>query len=83
MNQIVSFGSSPALDGLRLPDGRKVADVDHGPLYGEFARLGISGFSHAKGRQDNIAAYAAHLEAIAAAAGQAAIAAWMETKRNI
>jgi hypothetical protein len=83
MNQAVAFGSSPALDKLLLPSGRLVNDTDHGALYGELAKLDIPGFSHSKGRQDNIAAYAAHLEAIAAAAGTAAIAAWMAEKRSL
>jgi hypothetical protein len=78
---ITSF--SPALDGLRLPDGRAVRDVQHAELYSILGRLDISGFGHHKGRPDNIAAYAAHLEAIAGAAGEAAIAAWMVEKRNI
>ena len=83
MNTVTSFGNSPALDNLRLPDNRKLGDLDHFQLYAALSTLGIPNFAPTKGRQDNIAAYAAHLEAIADAAGQAAIAAWMAEKRSV
>ena len=83
MNQITSFGSAPALDNLRLPDNRRIGDLEHSALYAALRTLGIPNFKPTAGRQENVAAYAAHLEAIADAAGREAISAWMATKRNI
>jgi hypothetical protein len=83
MNQVVSFGSSPALDNLRIPDGRRIGDLSHGEVYAVLGGLGIDGFNHNLGRADAIAAYSRHLEKIAHAAGEAAIAAWMAEKRNV
>ena len=77
--QITSF--SPVLDGLRLPDGRRVSEVDQSTLYGEFGRL-VPNFSHNLGRTDAIASYAAHLQAIHDEAGQAAVTAWLAAKRS-
>lgn len=55
MTTVTSFGTTPALDALRLPDGRKVSEVDQGPLYGEFDRLAVPGFRHQLGRTDAVA----------------------------
>lgn len=82
MNTVTTFGTTPALDNLRAPDGRRIGDLEHGEVYSILGGLGVEGFSHGQGRTDNIAAYARHLEKIADAAGQAAIAAWMAEKRS-
>jgi hypothetical protein len=83
MSEIVSFGSSPSLDNLRLPDNRRLGDLSQGEFYAALSKLGIPNFKHTAGRQDNAAAYAAHLEAISHAAGEVAIAGWMAEKRNV
>jgi hypothetical protein len=83
MNAITSFGTSPALDNLRVPDGRRVGDLSHAESYSILGGLGIDGFDHRKGLQDNIQAYASHLEKIASEAGQKAISFWMAEKRNV
>jgi hypothetical protein len=82
MSTITTFGTTPALDSLRLPDGRRVGDVPRGEIYSILGGLGIDGFDHHNGLTTNIAAYARHLEKIAGAAGTAAIAAWMAEKRS-
>jgi hypothetical protein len=58
---VITSLTPPAPAPLVLPDGRKVADVEHGPLYGELARL-VPNFSHNLGRTDAIALYARHLQ---------------------
>jgi hypothetical protein len=80
---ITSFGTTPSLDNLRIPDGRRIGDLSHGEVYAVLSGLGIDGFSHNLGRTDAIAAYSRHLEKIAHAAGEAAIAQWMAEKRNV
>ena len=79
-----SFGG-PVADphnSLRLPDGRRVVDVDSGALYREFDRLKVAGFNHTLGRQTAIEKYAAHLGAIAKAGADAAIADYLQKNRG-
>lgn len=73
---------TPAPAPLVLPDGRKVADVEHGPLYGELARL-VPNFSHNLGRTDAIALYARHLQSVFDEAGKAAVAHWLAANRSV
>jgi hypothetical protein len=83
MNTVTSFGSTPALDDLRVPDGRRIGDLSHGEVYTVLGSLGIDGFNHNLGRTDAIAAYSRLLEKIAHTAGEAAIAQWMAEKRSV
>jgi hypothetical protein len=81
MSEIVSFGSSPSLDNLRLPDNRRLGDLSRGEFYAALSKLEIPNFKHTAGRQDNAVAYSTFLESIAHAAGEAAIASWMAAHR--
>jgi hypothetical protein len=80
MNQVVSFGTTPALDALLLPDGRRCSEVSQGELYAVIAKL-VPHFSHNWGRNDVLAAYSRHLETIGAAASRAAVAAYLEANK--
>lgn len=83
MNTVTSFGTTPSLDRLLLPDGRRVSEVDQGPLYGEFDRLAVPGFRHQLGRTDAIAGYGRFLQSIFDEAGQKALDAFMAANRSI
>ena len=87
-NQITSFGgaaathfgSSPDLENLLLPSGRRCSEVSQGELYAVIAKL-VPHFSHNWGRSDVLAAYSRHLETIGAAASRAAISAYLEAHK--
>jgi hypothetical protein len=65
---------------LKLPDGRTLGQVDTDSLRREFARLGIDG-AHTFGRNVLCEKYAAKLMEVGEAASEAAIAAFLESKR--
>ena len=66
-------------DNLLLPSGKRLAEESK--LAAVLVGLGISGAEHSKGRVENAAAYAAHLDAIGQQAAKDAVAAWLESKR--
>jgi hypothetical protein len=70
--------SKTAHDHLQLPDGRRVGDLRNGEIVGLLTRLGTPGVSPFDGRAANIAAYAAHVDAIKAEAAQNGLAAWLD-----
>jgi hypothetical protein len=76
-----TFGSSPELENLKLPDGRRCGDLPHGTLYGELSRLIGPGFDYHWGKYEALAAYSRFLEKIAQEAGQAAVSAYLETNK--
>jgi hypothetical protein len=70
-----SFAKTPH-DNLLLPSGKR---LDQEPkLAAVLVGLGISGAGHSKGRVENAAAYAAHLDGIAKAGAEKAVAAWLK-----
>jgi hypothetical protein len=83
MAPITSFGTSPWMNDLRIPDGRKIGDLEHGEVYAVLGSLGIDGFSHNLGRIDAIPKYADHLQSIHDEAGRAAVTAWLAANRSI
>jgi hypothetical protein len=82
MNTITSFGSTPALDNLRVPDGRRVGDLSHAETYSILGGLGIEGFSHNLGRADAVALYGRFLQSIFDEAGQKALDEFFRTHRS-
>jgi hypothetical protein len=66
------------LDDLKLPDGRPCSALRGGELVRVLQRLGVPGVSPHNGRSENLAAYAAHVDAIKAEAAQNGLAAWLD-----
>lgn len=62
-------------DDLPLPGGKRLGQVDN--LARVLTELKIPGASHSEGREFNARMYAEHLERIAKAAGDKAMADWV------
>ena len=56
---------------LKLPSGQRADSLRLAPLYAELTRLGISGIDSSMGKPALLAQYAAHLQAVKAAAVEA------------
>jgi hypothetical protein len=69
-------------DDLRLPDDRRIGDVDGAELYRWFDKLKIEGFSHSLGRLSAIEKYAAVIAAVAKAGADAAVTEWLQKNRG-
>ena len=63
MNTITSFGTTPSLEDLKLPDGRRCGDVGQGELYGAIARV-VPEFKLTLGRNDALSLYSRRLQEI-------------------
>jgi hypothetical protein len=80
MQQIVTRGPTRSPHGnLPLPGGKTAAQVEDTTRI--LVGLGIPGTSHDKGRDANLAAYAAYLEQIHKVAGDAAVSQWLEKSK--
>jgi hypothetical protein len=66
-------------DDLKLPSGRLVGQVNNEELRAELARVGIEG-AHSDGRNIIVARYAAILQNVFNLAGNAAVAAFLQSK---
>ena len=88
-NQITSFGgaaathfgSSPDLENLLLPSGRRCSEVSQGDLYAVIAKV-VPEFKHTLGRNDALALYSRGLQEIHDTAGRAAVAQFLEANRS-
>jgi hypothetical protein len=67
-------------DGLTLPGGKKPQDYGSGQLASLLVNAGVEGASHEKGRSDNLAAYAKHLDGIRKVAADKAVSDWVASK---
>src|SRR5665811_2571023 len=66
----------PGLDHLKLPDGRKASDVKGSELARVLLAADVPNASVHNGREANLRAYAAHLDAIASQAGKTDAEEW-------
>jgi hypothetical protein len=65
-------------DGLPFFGGRKIPDVPSAKLVNDMIAAGVPGVAPQNGRQENLAAYAKHLEQIRKSAGDGAVAAFLK-----
>ena len=70
------------LGKLKLPDGRELDAVGGGELARVLIQEGVPGVSHENGRQKNVEAYAAYLEAIEKEAAAKAVAARLRQRHG-
>jgi hypothetical protein len=66
---------------LRLPGGRKVRDVSEAELYRLLEKMLVPGFGHTNPRNANLELYEKHLNEIAQAAADAAIAHYLDQQK--
>ena len=64
-------------DGLPFFGNRKVGDVDSSEIARQLIARDVAGVSHKNGREANLAAYSAHIEAIGKAAADRAVSEWL------
>jgi len=77
-----SLAKLDALGKLKLPDGRRVADVKGGELARILIREGVPGVSHENGRMKNAQAYAEYLDEIAKEAAAKAVTPRLRERRE-
>lgn len=65
---------------LPLPTGQRIGNVRH--VTGLLLKYGVPGVSHEQGRERNIAAYAAFVDALKQKAADQAFAAWLEANKG-
>jgi len=71
-----------AIGKLTLPDGRVLDDVGGSELARILIQEGVPGVSHENGRQKNVEAYAAYLDAIEKEAAAKAVAARLRRRHG-
>lgn len=74
----INADAAKAHGDLKLPDGRRVADVAHHELAALFDRLKIPGFDHSLSRSAAIETYAEHIASIAKDGADKALSDWLE-----
>jgi hypothetical protein len=73
-----SAHASTGFDHLTLPGNKKPRDLSSADLARVLLAAGIPGVSHAQGREENLAAYAAHLEIMRKRAADNVVSEWIK-----
>jgi hypothetical protein len=75
-----SQNTRTSYDHLPLPQGAKVVDLGNAQLASVLAARGVPGISHSNGREENLKAYAVHLDKIRKEAADKAEEQWLATQ---